>query len=59
MADRKVGKICDWSRAWARGRNSTGTESEKVVAIPAKAFSEPGPYCMAKTPGGFPFVTRA
>src|SRR5258708_62490 len=27
--------------------------------MPAKAFSAPGPYCIAKTPAGFPFVTRA
>src|SRR5579884_1981056 len=27
--------------------------------MPAKAFSAPGPYCMAKTPGGRPFKTRA
>src|SRR6266852_6030460 len=27
--------------------------------MPAKAFSAPGPYCMAKTPAGFPFITRA
>src|SRR5260370_26974636 len=27
--------------------------------MPAKAFSAPGPYCMAKTPAGFPFMTRA
>ena len=30
-----------------------------VEAIPANAFSAPGPYCIAKTPGGLPFVTRA
>ncbi len=27
--------------------------------MPAKAFSAPGPYCMAKTPAGLPLVTRA
>src|ERR1700730_11305528 len=27
--------------------------------MPAKAFSAPGPYCIAKTPGGLPLVTRA
>ena len=27
--------------------------------MPAKAFSAPGPYCIAKTPAGLPFVTRA
>src|SRR5258708_11017824 len=26
--------------------------------MPAKAFSAPGPYCIAKTPGGLPFCTR-
>ena len=26
--------------------------------MPANAFSAPGPYCIAKTPGGLPFVTR-
>jgi hypothetical protein len=31
----------------------------KAVATPAKAFSAPGPYCIAKTPAGFPFDTRA
>ncbi len=29
------------------------------MATPAKAFSAPGPYCIAKTPGGRPFDTRA
>src|SRR6185436_2524533 len=27
--------------------------------MPAKAFSAPGPYCIAKTPGGLLLVTRA
>lgn len=27
--------------------------------MPAKAFSAPGPYCIAKTPAGRPFMTRA
>src|SRR3954462_3863479 len=27
--------------------------------MPAKAFSAPGPYCIAKTPAGLPLVTRA
>src|SRR5579862_8672774 len=26
--------------------------------MPANAFSAPGPYCIAKTPGGLPFCTR-
>src|SRR5687768_12719329 len=26
--------------------------------MPAKAFSAPGPYCIANTPGGLPFTTR-
>ena len=34
-----------------------GTESENDVATPEYAFSAPGPYCMAKTPGGRPLVT--
>ncbi len=29
------------------------------MATPANAFSAPGPYCIAKTPGGRPFATRA
>src|SRR5262249_62165455 len=40
------------------GRKTTGLESEKAVATPANAFSAPGPYCIAKTPGGRPFDTR-
>ena len=35
-----------------------GTESEKAVATPAKAFSAPGPACMAKTPMRLPLETR-
>ena len=31
----------------------------KAVAMPGNAFSDPGPYCMANTPGGLPLVTRA
>ena len=27
------------------------------MAIPGKAFSAPGPYCMAKTPSRLPFET--
>ena len=27
--------------------------------MPGNAFSDPGPYCIANTPGGRPLVTRA
>ena len=33
-------------------------ESENAVATPGKAFSAPGPYCIANTPTGFPLVIR-
>src|SRR5262245_12143208 len=35
-----------------------GTESEYAVATPGKAFSAPGPYCMANTPIRRPLVVR-
>ena len=57
--DLNIGKSCAVSRGWPSGRNTTGVESEKAVATPAKAFSAPGPYCIAKTPGGRPLATRA
>ena len=41
------------------GISSIGVESEYAVATPAKAFSAPGPYCIANTAGRRPFVTRA
>jgi len=37
----------------------TGDRRFQAVATPANAFSAPGPYCIAKTPGGRPFETRA
>ncbi len=40
------------------GSNSTGTLSEDAVAMPAYAFSTPGPSCIANTPGGRPWETR-
>ena len=57
--DLNIGNSCAVSRGWPSGRNTTGLESGKAVATPAKAFSAPGPYCIAKTPGGRPFDTRA
>ncbi len=57
--DLNIGNNCAVSRGWPSGRNTTGVELEKAVATPAKAFSAPGPYCIAKTPGGRPFDTRA
>ena len=36
-----------------------GVESEYAVEMPGKAFSAPGPYCMVKTEGEAPLVTRA
>ena len=56
--DLNIGNSCAVSRGWPSGRKTTGLESEKAVATPAKAFSAPGPYCIAKTPGGRPFETR-
>src|SRR4051794_38373067 len=35
-----------------------GVESEYAVATPGNAFSAPGPYCIANTPGRRPFVMR-
>ncbi|MNC87405.1 hypothetical protein D3C83_31290 [compost metagenome] len=35
-----------------------GTASEKAVETPAKAFSAPGPYCIANAPAGLPFLMR-
>ena len=57
--DLNIGNSCAVSRGWPSGRNTTGLESEKAVATPANAFSAPGPYCIANTPGGRPFETRA
>ena len=57
--DLNIGKSWAVSRGWPSGRNTTGLESEKAVATPAKAFSAPGPYCIANTPGGRPLATRA
>ena len=53
-----IGKTPWRSRGWPRGSRRMGTESEKDVATPEYAFSAPGPYCMAKTPGGRPLVMR-
>ena len=65
VTDAKVRAELNSGKTWARsrgcpsGRNSTGVESENAVATPGKAFSAPGPYCIAKTAGGRPFLTRA
>ena len=47
------------ARVPERQEQNRASRSEKAVATPAKAFSAPGPYCIAKTPGGRPFDTRA
>ena len=40
------------------GRSKIGTESAYAVATPAKAFSAPGPACIANTPVLSPLVIR-
>ena len=55
----KSGNTRSRLRACPSGSSSSGVESEKAVAMPAKAFSAPGPYCMANTDGERPLLTRA
>jgi hypothetical protein len=57
-AELNRGNTCARSRWCPRGSTRIGTESEYAVATPAKAFSAPGPYCMANAPRRRPFVVR-
>src|SRR5215468_12203987 len=57
-AELKSGKTWARSRGCPRGRSSIGVESENAVATPGKAFTAPGPYCIANTPTGWPLVIR-
>ena len=57
-AELKRGKTCARSLWCPSGNISMGVESENAVATPGKAFSAPGPYCMANTPRRRPLVVR-
>src|SRR3989441_3860869 len=57
-AELNRGNTCARSRWCPRGSSRIGTESEYAVATPARAFSAPGPYCMANAPRRRPFVVR-
>ena len=52
----KCGNTLSRLRGCPRGSKRIGEASANAVATPGYAFSAPGPYCMAKTPGGVPFV---
>ena len=55
----KLGRTWAMSRAYPIGMTRIGTDSPNACATPPKAFSAPGPCCIAKTPIRSPELRRA